>query len=211
MEPGGIEPPSRDSQQDASTRVVDRLISASHRGSTPCASAQPLETSSPARQEAPRADQPDDRDLPAPSGVRREIRGFIKPRVRTAVRQLWVACFLRGRHAPRRATPSLPYPVECHIGPSMRKRSTRQPCRSRLVGDPTQHAGVGSRAIRARPGRPPVPSGWPRRRREGVLGPPESGQGDPFAKLCFRLRVFGVDLVGPRGVSARLVDPVLTR
>lgn len=64
MEPGGIEPPSRDSQQDASTRVFDYLISASHRESTPCVSAQPLVTSSPARQEAPRADQPDNHDLP---------------------------------------------------------------------------------------------------------------------------------------------------
>lgn len=31
------------------------------------------------------------------------------------------ACFLRGQHAPRRATPSLPCPVECHIGPNLSK------------------------------------------------------------------------------------------
>ena len=35
MEPGGIEPPSRDSQQDASTRVVAGLISPSERAATP--------------------------------------------------------------------------------------------------------------------------------------------------------------------------------
>lgn len=88
MEPGGIEPPSRDSQQDASTRVVDRLISASHRGSTPCALAQPLETSSTARQEAPRADQPDDRDLPPHRASGGRSEACIRPPLRTAVRQL---------------------------------------------------------------------------------------------------------------------------
>ena len=41
MEPGGIEPPCRDSQRGASTRVVVGLISASRPATTPCASAQP--------------------------------------------------------------------------------------------------------------------------------------------------------------------------
>ncbi len=41
MEPGGIEPPSRDSQQDASTRVSDDLILTSRPPSTASASVQP--------------------------------------------------------------------------------------------------------------------------------------------------------------------------
>lgn len=61
MEPGGIEPPSRNRPRSASTCVVIRLISISHRGMTPCALIQPLETSSPAPQEAPSADQPENR------------------------------------------------------------------------------------------------------------------------------------------------------
>lgn len=61
MEPGGIEPPSRSRPQNASTCVVIRLFSISHRGMTPCASIQPLETSSPTPQEAPSVGQPDDR------------------------------------------------------------------------------------------------------------------------------------------------------
>ena len=59
MEPGGIEPPSRNRPRSASTCVVICLISASHREMTPCALAQPLETSSPTPQEAPSVDQPD--------------------------------------------------------------------------------------------------------------------------------------------------------
>jgi Phage integrase family len=62
MEPGGIEPPSRDSQQYASTSVVICLISTLHREMTPCASIQPLETSSPTPQETPGIDQPENRD-----------------------------------------------------------------------------------------------------------------------------------------------------
>ncbi len=109
MEPGGIEPPSRDSQQDASTRVVDRLISASHRGSTPCALAQPLVTSSLPRQEAPRGNQPDDRDPPPYRASRGGSEACVRPPLRTAVRQLWVCVlFTRpARPSTRHAEPSL--------------------------------------------------------------------------------------------------------
>ena len=62
MEPGGIEPPCRDSQQSASTCVFIRLISTAHRGMTPCALVQPLETSSPTPQETPGVNQPENRD-----------------------------------------------------------------------------------------------------------------------------------------------------
>jgi hypothetical protein len=46
----------------------------------------------------------------------------LRPPWSTAVRQLLcLRDFLRGHHAPRRATPSLPYPVDCHIGPNLSK------------------------------------------------------------------------------------------
>ncbi len=64
MEPGGIEPPCRDCQQDTSTSVVVGLISILHRATTPCPSIQPLETSSPTPQETPSVGQPENRDSP---------------------------------------------------------------------------------------------------------------------------------------------------
>ncbi len=88
MEPGGIEPPCRDCQQDASTSVVVGLISILHRATTPCPSIQPLETSLPACQETPHADQPEDRDSPPYRASSGESTASIRLRVRTAVRQI---------------------------------------------------------------------------------------------------------------------------
>lgn len=87
MEPGGIEPPSRNSQQEASTRVVRRFISAS-RAKTDTLPVGPAPGEPPRRRarlhHAPASPMS---SSPAPSGVRRGMRGF-KPRERTAVRQL---------------------------------------------------------------------------------------------------------------------------
>ena len=59
MEPGGIEPPSRDSQQDASTRVSGDLISVRVAATGGVGADPAISNSSPALLSTTRAGQPD--------------------------------------------------------------------------------------------------------------------------------------------------------
>src|SRR5262245_24287216 len=112
VEPGGIEPPSRDSQLAASTRVSAGLIStrATAIGSLRVGPARGVFSS--VLPQAAHTDQPDVYE-------RRRIRRpapFVQPALGresvVVIGNYFCACFLRGQHAPRRATTGLPCPVE---------------------------------------------------------------------------------------------------
>lgn len=121
MEPGGIEPPSRDSQQDASTRVLDGFISVARPPSTASALTQLPEFSRPARPEAPRVGPA--RCLPSARYRASQADGVasIRPRERRDAQQL-IFCTLFTRPAcasTRHIKPSLPGRIQ--FGPSCQR------------------------------------------------------------------------------------------
>ena len=124
MEPEGFEPSCRSSQRKASTRVFDDLISTSeppstafHRPSLRCFSlVQPGDAAaqaSPMSSARPLSDVADE-PWRLISGGHCQLRSG----------SYCGACFLRGPHAPRRATLRLPCPVDYRIGPRCQRSQT---------------------------------------------------------------------------------------
>jgi len=120
MEPGGIEPPSRDSRSAASTRVFGGLISAIRAGADALPFSHARGVFSPSRPRVSRDGQPDVFDPPL-IGRQERIARPVLGRESVGSLNYCVACFLRGRHAPRRATANVPCPVESSSAPDCQR------------------------------------------------------------------------------------------
>ncbi len=140
MEPGGIEPPSRGSQQDASTRVSDDLLSDPGAAVSSISRSPARGVFSSVRPKASRTNQPDvfrRRPIGRRSPSAQPVLG--RESVGTLSNHFFV-CFLRSQHTLRRATSSLPCPVESSSAPiCQRTRNSMRAGCAADSGSPAHH------------------------------------------------------------------------